>query len=104
MSGHEMDLKERTKWIIIDVIKKHGLSNEKLAQKIGYNKGTINNYRRKINVPNGDFIETFCKTFHVNPVWFITGVGEHYIEKNAEVNNASDPNRPVLKVILNSEK
>lgn len=73
-----MDLKERASFIISDIIKKNKLSNAKLAEQLGWNKGTINNYRRKVSSPSGDFIESFCKEFSVNPEWFITGKGDPY--------------------------
>ncbi|RJP82770.1 MAG: helix-turn-helix domain-containing protein [Desulfobacteraceae bacterium] len=77
-----LNLKERTSWIIDDVIKKRRLSNEKLAQIIGCNKSTVNNYRRKISSPNGDFIESFCKKFNVKTEWFVTGEGDPYQEES----------------------
>ena len=74
-----MDLKERASFIISDIIKKNKLSNAKLADLLGWNKGTINNYRRKVSSPSGDFIESFCKKFDVNANWFITGKGDPYV-------------------------
>ena len=79
-----MDLKDRTSYIITDVIEKHRLSNAKLADRLGCNKATINNYRRKTNSPNGEFITAFCEKFNVNPVWFVTGKGDPYLKTEAE--------------------
>lgn len=79
-----MTLKERIKWIIIDVIDRNNLSNIKLAEKLGCDKGTINNYRRQKSVPSADFIENFCEKFSVNPTWIITGQGEQYIKEGEE--------------------
>jgi|GEM_PF-3000238 transcriptional regulator with XRE-family HTH domain len=79
-----MDLRDRTSYIISDVIEKHRLSNAKLADRLGCNKATINNYRRKTNSPNGEFIAAFCEKFNVNPVWFVTGKGDPYLKTEAE--------------------
>jgi len=80
LKGVFLNLKERTKWIIFDIIKKYHLSNIKLGKKLGYSKEIINNYKQLRNTPNAQFIENLCKEFNVNPVWILTGRGERYID------------------------
>lgn len=72
------NLKDRARWAITFVVKNKGLSNKKVAEKIGIGEETVGAYRNKATDPKVDFIVKFCKEYKIDTLWFITGEGEPF--------------------------
>ncbi|HBJ88011.1 MAG TPA: hypothetical protein DDZ88_29975 [Verrucomicrobiales bacterium] len=71
-------LKNRSRWAINYVIDARKLSNDRLAQVMGVNVGTVNNYRTMRTDPRISFIEKFCKLYGFDYKWFMFGEGEPF--------------------------
>ena len=71
-------MKNRARWAINYVIAERKLSNDKLAQEMGVNVGTVNNYRTMRTDPRITFIEKFCKLYGFNYRWFMFGEEEPF--------------------------
>ena len=96
-----MGLKERFSEIIIEIQKDWGVSNVKLAEMLGCNKNTINNYKLKRTSPHKYMIDNLCATFKANPEWIYHGQGEAFPE-DAETGTVNQP-APIYKVAPETE-
>ena len=85
-----MDIKERTKWIIYDVIKREKLSVDMLAVRLKCSVSLINNYKKTRNIPNAEFVANLFKEFDVNPNWILAGEGPKYLDKDSHAGSATN--------------
>lgn len=54
------------------------LSVAKLSRKIGIAERTIVSYEHEGRTPSLDFLAQICKSFNINPSWFLFGEGEMF--------------------------
>lgn len=73
-----VDLKKRANWAIIYVVKKHDLSNKKIAEKLGFGEETVGAYRNMATDPKLKFIIPFCDVYNIDFLWFSRGDGEPF--------------------------
>lgn len=76
---YEIKIKKRIHEAIAEIIKKQNLSNNKLAELMKVNVGTISNYRTMKNVPSVGFIILFSELFNYNYEWLFLGKGNKYL-------------------------
>ncbi len=72
------DMKDRSGDILIDLIKRNHLTNEKMGEIMGCGRNTINNYRRKKVLPKPEFLTRLALLFGVNMEWMYHGRGMRY--------------------------
>ncbi len=71
---------KRTAMIMVDIIEKNNLSNDRMGAILGCGKNTIHNYRNLITTPSTDFIIKLSSYYGVNVEWLQTGIGDPYYE------------------------
>ncbi|MCP4688587.1 MAG: helix-turn-helix transcriptional regulator [Desulfobacterales bacterium] len=75
--------KIRLSWLVIDLIRRNGLSNSIFAKIMGCTKNTINNYRHMYTTPDLMFHLRLAGVFGVNLIWLHTGAGHPFEERGA---------------------
>ncbi len=71
-------LADRIVWAI-ETIKAdldRNITDEALARKLGTNKNTIGDYRRKKGLIKGVVLERMATVYHFSPEWLLSGKGE----------------------------
>ncbi len=63
---------------ILLVRKNLGLSQTAFGERIGVNRGVINNLDRTLTTPSPLLLQQICKEFNVNRAWLETGEGEMF--------------------------
>lgn len=71
-------VEKNTSWILTDIIRKHNLTDSKLAQIIGYDENHIVDFRKMIREPRGSIFDKLRDKFNVNPLWIFGMNDEPY--------------------------
>lgn len=79
-----MDIKERTRWVLADIVSRLGIQYNNIADELNVSRALIYNYKQKRNIPNAEFVENLCKRFNVNPFWMVLGEGDPYLSSNSK--------------------
>lgn len=61
------------------LIGKNKMTQAEYAHKLGVTKYTISNIETNKNGINAVIVKKLVEVFHVNPIWFLTGSGNHYL-------------------------
>lgn len=65
MSEDEISLRERIRLNLIDAMRRAGLTQVQMADKLGISKGTVNNWIRGNNSPDVDMVPRICKVLEI---------------------------------------
>lgn len=68
--AHEISLRERTRLNLVLAMKKAGVNQVQLAEKLGISKGTVNNWVRGNNSPDLDMVPKICDVLNISIVEF----------------------------------
>ncbi len=72
------EIQERISMLLVDIIKRNGLSNEKLGGILGCGRNTINNYRLFRTTPSTPFINKLAEFYGARVNWIYNGEGSMY--------------------------
>lgn len=59
-----------------------GITQQKFADRLNVNRGTLANYEIGKNEPIDAVIKSICREFHVNETWLRTGEGAMFQERS----------------------
>ncbi len=59
-----------------------GITQQKFADRLNVNRGTLANYEIGKNEPIDAVIKSICREFHVNETWLRTGEGTMFQERS----------------------
>jgi transcriptional regulator with XRE-family HTH domain len=65
-----------------EALKKLGITQQELAEKIGFAQSHISRIMNGVNIPNSRFYDILSHELYLNPVWLQKGTGEMFITKS----------------------
>lgn len=72
-------IKKRTGELLVELIERNHLSNQKLGEIMKCGRNTIDNYRNGKTIPKLEFITRLALKFGVNVEWLYHGRGRRYV-------------------------
>lgn len=95
-----MELKNKFK----SIRKHHGLSQEKMAEKLGIARGTYINYELGERIPLADLLIKLVSLFNINPIWLLTDKGKMFDNRvMAEIREPDNLDCRIINAIYGME-
>ena len=78
-------------------------SGYQVQKDLGLSRGAVSNWRRGICQPSDQVVDLFCKTYHINKNWLVTGLGNMYRVRKTYSGNVQHQLKELRERIENLE-